>query len=212
MKCPNKNSKDWLNISNKYGENIAWASYIRNGEEIPPLSYVDNWVEEKLGKDKLEDINKETKHLLAIKEVITSQLEELGIGVGALTEYERKTGIQGNTVNGVFDPSSSQKTADGLVELIRIAQNNRGLKALPEEFAHLVDASLNGMDNPIYNRLTNLLKDNNIVKEVLNQEEEGSYERYSSIYNNNADLLASEARAKLIAKHIIRGEEIKESA
>ena len=40
--CPNKSSKTWKEIVDKYGEDLAYAAYIRNGEVIPPLSYVDN--------------------------------------------------------------------------------------------------------------------------------------------------------------------------
>ena len=122
-----------------------------------------------------------------------------------------KVGIEGNTINGVFDPTATKKTAEGLIELIRIAQDNKGLQALPEEFSHLVDAVLKGTNNPIYDRLTNLLKNEDIIKSIFEQEEIGSYDRYSSLYKGNIDRLADEARAKLLAKHIIRNEEIKAS-
>lgn len=135
----------------------------------------------------------------------------MGVAVGALSDYESNVGIDGNTVNGVFDPTAIKKTANGLVELIRIAQGYEGTQALPEEFAHLVDSALKGTNNPLYDRLTSLLKNEEVVKQVFEQEEPGSYDRYFGIYKGNKDLLADEARAKLIAKHIIRNEQIKQS-
>ena len=205
--CPNKSHKDWKAIEAKYGEDVAYAVYIKNGEDIPSLSYVDNL----LNKDSNKNFQKQEKYLKNVRNIITSQLEQLGVGIGALTKYESKVGIEGNTINGVFDPTATKKTADGLIELIRIAQDNKGLQALPEEFSHLVDAVLKGTNNPIYDRLTNLLKNEDIIKSIFEQEETGSYDRYSSLYKGNIDRLADEARAKLLAKHIIRNEEIKAS-
>ena len=205
--CPNKSHKDWKAIEAKYGEDIAYAAYIKNGEEIPSLSYVDNL----FNKNSNQNFKKQEDYLKNIKNIITSQLEQLGVGIGALTEYESKVGIEGNTINGVFDPTATKKTAEGLIELIRIAQDNRGLQALPEEFSHLVDTILKGTNNPIYDRLTNLLKNEEVIKSILEQERPGSYDMYYSIYKGDINKLADEARAKLIAKHIIRNEEIKAS-
>lgn len=179
---------------------------------MPPLSYVDNILSNITKKeDTSHSIEKQTKLLESTRNAITKQLEKMGIGVGALTEYESNVGIDGLEVNGVFDPQATTRTANGLVELIRIAQGNKGLQALPEEFAHLVDAALKGTNNPIYDRLTALLKNEEVVKQVFEQEEPGSYDRYFGIYKGNIDQIADEARAKLIAKHILRNEEIKSS-
>ena len=43
--CPNTNHKDWKDIVNKYGEDVAYASYIAWGEEIPSLQEVDNYIQ-----------------------------------------------------------------------------------------------------------------------------------------------------------------------
>ena len=58
-------------------------------------------------------------------------LSKFGISIGALTELEKKLGI-----NGVMD--TSVQAADGIIELIRLAEGIKGEKALPEEFAHFV--------------------------------------------------------------------------
>lgn len=179
---------------------------------MPPLSYVDSIISSKLNKKSTPlDTSKQENLLQSIRASIIQQLEKVGVGVGALTEYESNVGIEGTEVNGIFDPTATKQTANNLVELIRIAQGNRGLQALPEEFAHFVDAALKGTNNPIYDRLTSLLKNEDIVKQVFEQEELGSYDKYYGIYKGNMDQLADEARAKLIAKHIIRNEEIKAS-
>ena len=73
-------------------------------------------------------------------------LKSKGISVGALTELERRRGI-----NGVTDFSQAKDAAKGIVELIRIAEGERGEAVLPEEFAHFVIEAMG--DNPLINRL-----------------------------------------------------------
>jgi len=54
-----------------------------------------------------------------------------GISDGFLSEIEERMGI-----NGVMDTLTAKKTVDGLLEVIRLAKDERGEKAVPEEFAH----------------------------------------------------------------------------
>lgn len=35
--CPNKNSQDWKNLVDKYGETLAFTVFLRAGEKIPSL-------------------------------------------------------------------------------------------------------------------------------------------------------------------------------
>lgn len=54
-------------------------------------------------------------------------------------------------VKGVADFSNIEKTAEGLISLIRLANNKEGIDALPEEFSHVVIEAVK--DNPLINRL-----------------------------------------------------------
>lgn len=153
--------------------------------------------EEQLTKKEEEAIN-------IIKSAIEEQLRNMGVGVGALTEYETAAGIEGNYINGVFDPNAKRKTADGLLELIRIAKGIAGNKALPEEFAHLVDAILKATGSPIYDRLNNAITDERMIAAILEADEEGSFEKYFKAYNGDMELMRTEARGKLIKRHILQ--------
>ena len=201
--CPNKSSKAWKEIVDKYGEDLAYAAYIKNGEDIPSLSYVDNMINEVKSTKLQEKNNQQAK---SIRSAIVDQLNRMGIGIGVLEDFEEKNGI-----NGVFDPKATKKTAEGLIELIRIAQGHRGQQALPEEFAHLVGSAMESINDPIFQRLTNIVSDPDIAKQILEDDEEGSYDKYYSAYEGNKDLIAKEARDKLITKYILKGENIEAS-
>ena len=75
----------------------------------------------------------------------------------------------------------------------------------------MVDTVLRQNDSPIYKRLINLLSNEDLIREVFEREEVGSYDTYFGLYGGNMQLLAAEARAKLIAKHIVNNESIKQS-
>jgi len=57
--------------------------------------------------------------------------KQYGISDGFLSEIEERMGI-----NGVMDTLTAKKTVDGLLETIRVSRDERGQKAIPEEFAH----------------------------------------------------------------------------
>lgn len=218
MKCPNTSHPDWKRIVEKYDERTAYAAYLNNNYQIPTAkefkaiedSYTPKETTE--SKKKITDAEQRAERInKSVRESIENQLTKMGVGIGVLSEFEQSQGIDGVEVHGVFDPSASKKNAEGLVELIRLAKGEEGRNALPEEFAHLVDSVLRSNGNPLYDRLTNLLRDPGIVEAILEESEKGSYKMYSELYNSNKDDLAAEARAKLIAKHILRNEEIKQS-
>ena len=64
-------------------------------------------------------------------------------------------------------PTRAKDAATGLVNLIKVAKGEEGVRAIPEEYAHLVDAILRQNDSPIYKRLINLLSDEDIIREVF---------------------------------------------
>lgn len=123
-------------------------------------------------------------------------LKQKGISIGALSTLEQRMGI-----NGVSDFDRASKTANGLIELIRIAKGYRGEQALPEEFAHCV---LEMLDSPLKERLFSLITNQGLAREILGEE----YDRYNELYKGDAEKLATEAAGKLLAKHFLEGQEI----
>lgn len=128
-----------------------------------------------------------------LREILASK----GVAVGVLTDLEDRMGI-----NGVTDFDLARTSAEGLVELIRLAHGVRGEKALPEEFAHFAIESMG--NSPLINRLVNYLNSNSLVEEILGEE----YSTYSTLYNGDNAKLAKEAAGKLLAKHLLESESI----
>lgn len=123
-------------------------------------------------------------------------LEKAGVSVGFLRDNE-----QNKDIAGVTDFSVAKDLATGLIELIRLANDEKGQKALPEEFAHFVLEAL-GPNNTLVTRLLDVISKNNLVPEILGDE----YKTYVEAYNNNTTKLEKEAAGKLLAKHLLRAE------
>lgn len=122
-----------------------------------------------------------------------------GVSIGALTNLEKRMGV-----NGVTDFNTARTAADGLVEMIRLADGVRGEKALPEEFAHFAIEAMG--DSPLINRLINNLDSSGIVSNILGDE----YDTYNDLYNGDSAKLAKEAAGKLLAKHLLEAEPIEQ--
>lgn len=120
-----------------------------------------------------------------------------GITIGALTDLEQRMGL-----NGVADFDVARNAADGLIEMIRLAEGIRGEKALPEEFAHFAIEAMG--DSPLISRLINNLNTAGVVSEILGDE----YETYNTLYKGDTAKLAKEAAGKLLAKHLLQEEAI----
>lgn len=134
----------------------------------------------------------------SLNERLRDILSSHGVSIGALTELERRMGI-----NGVTDLDQARTAAEGMVEMIRLADGIKGEKALPEEFAHFALEAL-GNNNPLVTRLINLIASNNLASEIIGED----YETYSSLYNKDEVKLAKEAAGKLLAKHLLQAEAI----
>lgn len=131
---------------------------------------------------------------------LTEILKKNGIGIGILNELDYR-----NSIKGVVDFDSQTKTAEGLIELIRLAEGKEGQMALPEEFSHILLASLEG--SPIYDRLMNNLQDQQVVQEILGDQ----YEIYDSMYKGDQNELAFEAAGKLLSNALYKLSESKNS-
>lgn len=134
----------------------------------------------------------------SLNEKLRDILSSHGVSIGTLTELERRMGV-----NGVTDLDQAKTAAEGMVELIRLADGVKGEKALPEEFAHFALEAL-GSDNPLVTRLINLIASNSLSREIIGED----YETYSSLYENDEAKLAKEAAGKLLAKHLLQAEDI----
>lgn len=120
-----------------------------------------------------------------------------GIAVGALTDLEKRMGI-----NGVTDFDVARTAANGMIEMIRLANGIEGEKALPEEFAHFAIEAMG--EPPLINRLINNLSSSGLIGEILGDE----YETYNTLYKGDTAKLAKEAAGKLLAKHLLKSEPI----
>lgn len=122
---------------------------------------------------------------------LKSKLAEIGVSVGAITELERRRGIAGITE---FD--RAKDAATGIVELIRISNDEKGAEALPEEFSHFALEAM-GENNQLVNRLYNIIDDEIIMMELADQ-----YYDYYDRYNGDETALKKEVAGKLLAEYI----------
>jgi len=77
--------------------------------------------------------------------------------------------------HSLFDPRNAQFTANGLLAVIRIAQGQAGIDALPEEFSHWF---ISGTKNsPLTRRLIASITDE-VARYVLGDRYEDYYEAY----------------------------------
>ena len=138
-----------------------------------------------------------------LNEKLRALLEAKGISVGTLYNMDERLRISGITI---FDRPTV--TAEGLLEMIRIAQGYMGEMALPEEFGHLALEML-GHEHPLVERLlTELSRNDKSLRDAF----DGMYDEYAKAYNEDKDRLILEAAGKLVAKKLLREEEMQESA
>lgn len=133
----------------------------------------------------------------ALNDRLRDILAAHGVSVGVLNNLERRLGI-----NGVTDFDTAKTAANGLIEMIRLAEGVEGEKALPEEFAHFAIEAMG--DSSLVNRLLNNLSTTGVIQEILGDE----YETYNTLYNGDTTKLAKEAAGKLLAKHLLKAEPI----
>ena len=126
-------------------------------------------------------------------------LKEKGVAVGVLDDFETRLFL-----NGITDFDTMKVTAEGLVEMIRIAEGLQGDMALPEEFAHLAIGMI-GLDNPMVARLLNILSEN---EEALKEAFGDQYQDYLDAYEDDMEKMLVEAAGKLVAKQLLYNHEI----
>lgn len=140
---------------------------------------------------KTELLSRKIKTNTDLNNFLKSKLSEIGVGVGEITELERRRGIAGVTE---FD--RAKDATNGIVNLIRISNDEAGIEALPEEFAHFALEAV-GESNNLVNRLYNSL-DEDVIQSVFGDD----YQRYFDEYNGDYDKLRKEAAGKMLAEYI----------
>ena len=153
--------------------------------------------------EKRNRLNSIDANKMAYNANLNSRLRDIlaanGIAVGALTDLEKRMGI-----NGVTDFDVARTAANGMIEMIRLANGIEGEKALPEEFAHFAIEAMG--ESPLINRLINNLSSSGLIGEILGDE----HETYDTLYKGDTVKLAKEAAGKLLAKHLLRSEPIEQ--
>ena len=139
------------------------------------------------------------KVYVSLNKKLREILREKGVAVGVLDDAEALLGV-----NGITDFETAPVFAEGLLEMIRIAEGYEGEQALPEEFAHIALEML-GHDNHLVKRLLDVLSSN---EEALREAYGDEYDEYARLYGEDHDKLALEAAGKLVAKQLFRQEEI----
>ena len=122
-------------------------------------------------------------------------LQKHGVSIGSLYESEARM-----MAAGVSDFSSAKVLAEGMKELIRLANGIEGEYALPEEFAHVAIEML-GHDHPLVSRLLTALSNN---EKALEEAYDGMLDAYREQYGNDHDKLVLEAAGKLVAKQLFK--------
>lgn len=123
-------------------------------------------------------------------------LESKGISVGVLDNLEAR--IEENW--GLTNFDALKVGAEGLKELIKVAEGYRGDVALPEEFAHTAIEML-GHDDPLVRRLLNLLEND---EEQMRAAFGDTYEEYERFYEGDMQKMALEAAGKLVSQALLK--------
>lgn len=107
--------------------------------------------------------------------------------------------VDNPTYVGVFNPIDARDAEGKIRTIIKIANNQMGDDAFPEEFAHFAIAGL--QDNILVQRLLKTLEYDEVVRRIL----DGKYDMYEDYYSHNKERIKLEAAGKLLAQ-ALKGE------
>lgn len=123
-----------------------------------------------------------------LNSALITMLQRLGFNV----EFVNDPGFK-----GLFNPKFAEDNASLLKTVIRVANNEEGLEALPEEASHLIIAGLRG--HALKERLDAVFTDA-VVRQVLGDD----YSKYERMYQNGKmpldERLREEAEGQALAK------------
>lgn len=179
---------------NTFNEENRLPNYIATIKQDNDGLYIQ--VERKNKENEAIAKNIKTNYILNKK--IETLLSNAGITISQLSKLEESLGF-----GGKVDYKTAEYTTEGIINLIQLANDIKGVTALPEEFAHFtIDIN---RENPLVERLFSLLsKNKELLKGVLGEE----YEKYTKKYHNNEDTLIREAAGKLVYKSWFKEEQV----
>lgn len=184
--------KKCQNLNNSiYGNNYFATAEVKNNKVLINIKW-------KLNKDSYKKEKEALDKSVKLSTKIIDLLNKWNISIDTLYDAEARLS------NGITDFTSVEKASDGLYHIIKLAKGEKGLKALPEELGHVVVTAL--LNNSVMQRTLNLIKNKELVEEILGDK----YIEYYNRYHGDIDLLAEEAAGKLIAIHFIQQLEIED--
>lgn len=183
-----KNGKDILYSTEQEAVNKAISVNSNNDNIVANISKRDSKYIVTL--EHKTDLNSKIPLELLKNNTLNSRLRGLMNKLGY--EVQVKEGL---TSNGIFNPTNTDTTVEGLRTIIHIAKGTRGQEAFPEEFSHFIIEAL--PNNELVKRILNKL-DRESVKAILGD----NYNRYALEYKNDLDTLKKEAAGQLLQAYI----------
>src|SRR5574344_588012 len=139
------------------------------------------------------DIAENQFKIQKLNEKIASFLSPIGITMGILSDEETAVGRVGKT-----DFSRALDTANGLANMMAIANNLEGFKAMSEEFSHFLIGVYR--KDPLVSRSIEVLKNKDVAREILGEQ----YDNVSNYYGGNKDLIAEEALGHMLRATLLK--------
>jgi hypothetical protein len=126
----------------------------------------------------------------AINEKIRNWMARVGI---AYQNVEEITDREGQPIDAIAK-------ADMFRRVVQVVEGKADITTLPEEAAHFL-VELLGADNPVLKMMMNMIEEYDVYGEVVAE--------YGELYNNDETRLKKEAVGKMIAKAVVRQEQVK---
>ena len=126
-----------------------------------------------------------------LNDKIRNILISMGVSVGTLNNIETAMGER-----GVVDYERAETLANGMLQLIRIAEGSTGEQVLPEEFVHLVIDLMRDEDPMVQRLLSSALV---IAPKILGDE----YQAYVERYGEDTDRMVREVAGHLVSRALM---------
>ena len=136
------------------------------------------------------DMNRLKKLNKALEETLNS----IGISITCLKAIDY---APDGVIEGKSDFSKLNDAADGLSDVIGVANNIMGQIKIPEETAHVIIEMMKGKS--VRDRLVSLIRTKNLAEKIIGDE----YQKYVGYYDGDEDLLAEEAAGQLVANSLM---------
>ena len=136
------------------------------------------------------DMNRLKKLNKALEETLNS----IGISITCLKAIDY---APDGVIEGKSNFSKLNDAADGLSDVIGVANNIMGQIKIPEETAHVIIEMMKGKS--VRDRLVSLIRTKNLAEKIIGDE----YQKYVGYYDGDEDLLAEEAAGQLVANSLM---------